>query len=200
MQYTVKTIETGLEQVQNQKLSHTLYPNDVLKKIDQMTKENGFVSDVTKITDLFQIPLSYMYQPNNKTIALLLHVPLVIQEYSLNLNQYLEFPLTHNLSPNHSLMPSVGQNDIIAFSGFDTFKIILQSDLASCHKMGDTYFWKGRNDLRTDNTETCLGSQYLQQGISIQKDCKFEINTAKKQVFRLAHNKWAEKASHWRPC
>ncbi len=46
-----------------------------------MAQENGYISYVTKVTDLFQIPLSYVYQPNNKTIALLLHVPLVKQEY-----------------------------------------------------------------------------------------------------------------------
>jgi len=118
-------------------------------------------------------------------------VPLVKPEYLLNLNQYLPFPLTQSMSPNHSLTPSVGQNDIIAYSGFDTFKILAQSDLASCHKMGDTYFCKGRNDLRTDITETCLGSLYLQQGKGLQKNCKFEISAAKEQVFRLAHNKWA---------
>ncbi len=32
-----------------------------------------------------------------------------------------------------------------------------------------SYFCKGRNDLRTDITETCLGSLYLQQGKGIQK-------------------------------
>ncbi len=45
MQYVQKTIETGLEQAQNQKLSHTLFPHDVLLKIkqkfDQTTQENG---------------------------------------------------------------------------------------------------------------------------------------------------------------
>ncbi len=35
MHYTVKTIEAALEQAQNQKLSHTLFPNDVFKKIEQ---------------------------------------------------------------------------------------------------------------------------------------------------------------------
>ncbi len=44
---------------------------------------------------------------------------------------------------------------------------------------------------RTDITETCLGSLYLQQGKGIQKNCKFDITAAKEQVFRLAHNKWA---------
>jgi hypothetical protein len=33
MQYTVKTIEAGLEQAQNKKLSHTFFHNDVLKRI-----------------------------------------------------------------------------------------------------------------------------------------------------------------------
>jgi hypothetical protein len=132
-----------------------------------------------------------VYQPGNKTVALLLHVPLVKPEYLLNLNQYLPFPLSHNLSPNHSLTPFVGQNDILAYSGFETFKIISQLDLASCHKMGETYFCKGRNDLRTDITETCLGSLYLQKAKGIQKNCKFEIGAAKEQVFRLSHSKWA---------
>jgi hypothetical protein len=88
-------------------------------------------------------------------------------------------------------MPSIGQNDTLAYSGFDTFRILSQSDFALCHKMGDTYFCKWRNDLRADITETCLGSLYLQQGKDIQKNCKFEISAAIEQVFRLAHNKWA---------
>ena len=190
-----RDIENGLEQAQLQRLSHSLFPNDVLEtvkaKIDKTAKDNGYISFISKTTDLFQIPLSYVYQPGNKTVALLLHVPLVKPEYLLNLNQYLPFPLSHNLSPNHSLTPSVGQNDILAYSGFETYKIISQSDLASCHKMGETYFCKGRNDLRTDIIETCLGSLYLQQAKGIQKNCKFEIGTAKEQVFRLSHSKWA---------
>jgi hypothetical protein len=72
IQYVQKPIEAGLEQAQNQKLSYTLFPHDVLlkikQKIDQTTHDNGFISNVSKVTDLFQIPLSYIYQPNNKTI------------------------------------------------------------------------------------------------------------------------------------
>ena len=188
-------IEDGLEQAHQQRLSHKLLENDVLErikaKIDQTAKDNDFVSFIEHTADLFQIPVSFVYQPGNKTIALLMHIPFVKPEYLLNLNQYLPFPLSHTLSPNHSLTPSVGQNDILAYSGYETFKILSQSDLASCHKMGETYFCKGRNDLRTDITETCLGSLYLQQAKGIQKNCKFEIGTAKEQVFRLSHSKWA---------
>jgi len=72
-----KTVEAGLEQAQNQKLSYTLFPHDVLlkikQKIDQTAQDNGFISYVSKVTNLFQIPLSYVYQSNNKKISLLCH-------------------------------------------------------------------------------------------------------------------------------
>jgi hypothetical protein len=58
--------------------------------------------------------------------------------------------------------------------------------------MGTPIFARGGMIFgRTDITETCLGSLYLQQGKGIQKNCKFDITAAKEQVFRLAHNKWA---------
>ncbi len=47
------------------------------------------------------------------------------------MNQYLPFPLMQSLSPNHSLTPSVGRNDILAYSGFDTYKIL--SQWFDCH-------------------------------------------------------------------
>ena len=185
-------VEDGLERAQFQRFLHEVFPNDVLEaikvKANQTAKDHGFISFISKTTDLFSIPLSYIYQPGNETISLLLHIPFIKEEYLLKLNQ---FPLSHNLSPNHSLTLSLGQNDILAYSEFDTFNIISQSDLASCHKMGETYFCKGRNDLRTDITETCLGSLYLQQARGVQKNCKFEIGTAKEQVFSLSHSKWA---------
>ena len=187
-------VEYGLKQAQLQQLLHKLSLNDVLEaiktKVDQTAEEHGFISFISKKTNLFQIPLSYVYQPGNKTIALLLHIPLVKAEYLLDLNQFLPFPLSHNFSPNHSLTPSVGQNDILAYSELETYKIISQSDLVSCRKMGETYFCKGRNDLRTDILETCLGSLYLQQARGVQKNCQFEIGPAKEQVFRLSHSKW----------
>jgi len=59
MHYTVSTIASALEQAQNQKLSHLLCPNNILKrikeKIDAKALANGYISYVNKITDLFQI-------------------------------------------------------------------------------------------------------------------------------------------------
>jgi len=187
-------LESAFEQAQLHRLSPQLFTNDVLESIkaniDETAERNGYISFVKHTTDLFQIPMSYVYQPGNQTISFILHIPLVKPEYLLDMHQYLPFPLSHNLSPNHSLTPAVGQNDILAYSGYETYKVVSQTDLAACHKMGGTYFCKGRNDLRTDIKDDCMGSLFLQLPKGVQTNCKFEIKPDKEQVFKLAYNKW----------
>jgi hypothetical protein len=140
-------------------LTTFFFPNDVLEtikaNIDEVATKNGFLSFVEHVTDLFQIPLSYVYQPGNETVSLILHVPFVKHENLLTMHQYLPFPLSHDLSPNHSVTPAVGQNDILAYSGYEMYKIVSQSDLAACHKMGEIFFCKGRNDLLTHHWPRC---------------------------------------------
>ena len=93
-------IEDCLDQAQLHRLSHKIFSNDVLESIkaniDATAKRNGFLSFVTQTTDLFQIPLSYVYQPGNKTVSLILHVPLVKHENLLQMHQFLPFPLSHD--------------------------------------------------------------------------------------------------------
>ena len=71
----------------------------VKANIDEVAKKNGFHSFVQHVTDLFQIPVSYVYQPGNKSVSLILHVPFVKHENLLQMHQYLPFPLSHDLSP-----------------------------------------------------------------------------------------------------
>ena len=72
----------------------------------------------------------------------------------------------------------------------DTFKIILQSDLTACHKLGDTYFCKGRIVLQTKMEETYLGAIFARHLSGMKTFGKFEISPLKEQVFQLARNKW----------
>ena len=77
-----------------------MYKAKVLLELQHLDVEVTMVTiEVSKITYLFQIPLSQVYQLNSNTISLLLYVRLVKQEYLLNLNQYLPFPFTLNVSP-----------------------------------------------------------------------------------------------------
>jgi hypothetical protein len=86
-------IKDCLDQAQLHRLAHKIFSNDNLEtfkaNIKATAKRNGFLSFVTQTTDLFQIPLSYVYQPCNKTVSLILHAPLVKHENLLQcINTY----------------------------------------------------------------------------------------------------------------
>ena len=65
-------------------------------------------------------------------------------------------------------------NDIL---DINLLKLYHNLTLQPAIKMGETYFYKGRSDLRTDIKGTCLGALFLQQPKGIQRYYKFEIQT-----------------------
>ena len=190
----IKRIENSVSQAQLHRLSPLTLSNEVLLSIQShivnFAKQNSYKSFVTHISDLFQIETSFVFQPNNLTFNILLHVPLVKPEFLLTLNQYIPFPLSQDFSANHSLTPAVGSADIIAVGNLNTFKIVSQSDLTSCHRLGDTYFCKGRNVLQTKMGGTCLGAIFIKDLAGMKSFCKFEITPLEEQVFQLSRNKW----------
>ena len=110
------------------------------KTQNDFAKQNSYQSFASHISDLFQIEASFIFQLHNLTFNILLHVPLVKPEFLLSLHQYIPFPLPQDFSANHSLTPSVGNADILAFGDMNTFKIVSQSDFTTCHQLGNTYF------------------------------------------------------------
>ena len=179
---------------QMHRLTPVMLANDVLiaikKHIDATADKHGYLTFISHLSDLFQIEVSFLYDPTALAFFLILHVPLVKPDYMLSLHQYLPFPLSQDFATNHSLTPSVGEKDILAFGFMNTFKILSQSDLTGCHKMGETYFCKGRNVLETQMDKSCLGSLFMKQLAGMKKFCKFEIKPLTEQVFQLSRNKW----------
>ena len=188
-------ISAVISQMQLRRLSPLLLSSQTLDKlrahIFQVARTNQMKSFVTRNSDFFQIETSYIWQPHNKTLSLLLHVPLARPEYILDLKQYLPFPLAHDLSANHSITPSVGAHDILAVSQDHTVgKILSQSDLQGAFRMGEFFFSEGRDILQTDLQDTCLGANYLQHLTGIKRYCKFEIQQIREQVFQSSKNQW----------
>jgi len=70
--YVQKTIESGLEQAQNQKLSHTLFPNDVLvkikEKIEQTAQKITSYSMLLKLLIFFKFPFLMFTNQETKQI------------------------------------------------------------------------------------------------------------------------------------
>ena len=94
----VKRIENAISQAHLHSLSPLTLSHEVLKSIQKhinvFAKEHSYQSFVSRISDLFQIEASFVYQPHNSTCNILLHVPLVKPEFLLSLHQSVySFPI-----------------------------------------------------------------------------------------------------------
>jgi len=97
---------------------------------------------ISKPSDLFQIDTLYLH--TNKTLTLILHVPMVSEENKLNLLQFIPFLLSQSLGANTAVTPKVNK-DIIAVGKDHQYKILGQTDLAGCTKLGQNFLCKGRS-------------------------------------------------------
>jgi hypothetical protein len=125
-------------------------------------------------SDLFQIDVSYFYKSRINEFNIFLHVPLVNPSKLLKFFQFIKFPLAQNLGSNLTIMPNIVQ-DLLAIGQDHQFNFLSQSDLNSCTQYGTTYLCKGRDVLRKDLDNTCLGSYYLENIDAIHSKCKFDL-------------------------
>ena len=125
LQDVYRKIEQTVSAAQLHRLTPLLLYHDVLlaitKYIDETAAKHNYISFNNHISDLFQIEASFVFEPKNKTFNIILHVPFVKPGYMLTLHQYLPFPLSQDFANNHSLIPSVGEKDILAFGFMNTF-------------------------------------------------------------------------------
>jgi hypothetical protein len=106
----------------------------------------------------------------------------------MNLYEFIPLPVHFNFSINVSVMPRVGNNNMIAVGHSKSYQLISALDLQTCNKMGETYFCKERNVLLTNLTKTCLSALYLANARNIQARCKFSIGWAQEKILHLDSN------------
>lgn len=162
----------------------------IVHHVQSIAEKNNMISYVTNPSDLFQVEVSSIFHPADQIIALLLHVPLVHTDNLMTIMQYVQLPLIHNSSANFTLTPDVGQKDLLAIGSTEFFNTLSSSDLENCVRLGDTYFCKGRRELRTDTEQECLTSLYFGVIDHIRRNCGFKISHAREQVFEVEENTW----------
>ena len=187
----VTRITNMVQQAQNRRLSVDLLTPDTLKQLfqhlqDQADKQ-GLELLISKPSDLFQIETSYLHE--NKTVTLILHVPMVAEENKLNLLQFIPFPLSQSLGANTTVTPKV-EKDLIAVGRHHQYKILGQTDLAACTKHGQNFLCEGRSVLRTDIEDSCLGALYLHHLPGTLKNCHFELGETREHVFQTGPSEW----------
>ena len=77
-------------------------------------------------------------------------------------------------------------NDLIAVSADDKFQILSQVEMASCVKRNHIYLCDKNNVVKSDFTDTCLGSLYIRMEQGVRRHCKFERRPVQEMVYQLS--------------
>ena len=162
---------------------------DLLDHIQVTAKHLGLTPSATEVSHLYQMDLSYLSEGPGK-ITLILHVPLFHDEVMLKLYKFVSTPILFNATMGHTVMPRAPNEDYIAFNNENLFKVLKESELALCRKLGNTYLCSGRTAAMTQMDRTCLGSLITHNFVGIEKHCEFETEVTREQVFEISSNRW----------
>ena len=133
--------------------------------------------------------------------AVTAHSPFSIKE-ALNPQRLHPDDATPNLS-SEAQHPSTGEalylvpdSDMIAISGDESFRLISQGDLAGCIQRNHVYLCESQYVLRTNLTETCLGSLYKKSVSGVRSNCRFDRRALQEKVYQLSGSTYLVYAPH----
>jgi hypothetical protein len=133
----------------------------IIDHVVNVAKRKNLVRFVKFASHLFQIEVSHLYTPATNEFTLILHIPMVANSNLLDLYEFLPLPIHFNFASNISIMPDIGQTNLLAISHSQSFQAISSTDLHACLHLGDTFFCKGRKVMETSLKRSCLGALYM---------------------------------------
>jgi len=187
---------------QYQRLSPNLLSGEELKRLFEMLRSHAEKHDcnlyVYQPSDLYQVEVSHLYNPEKKIFNIFLHVPMVKQKSLLVLKEYVPFPLLQSFETNATILPEVGDTKYLAIMNDgvtdlairNRYRTFTEAELSVCSTLGDLFLCPGRNTLRKDLGETCIGSLIQREPSQIVKNCNMKISRKREFVARVDHNKW----------
>jgi hypothetical protein len=164
--------------------------NQIICHINDIAANNHYHQFVHEPADLYKLEVSFIHRPEEHTIIWILHVPFVEAEHLLLLYEFVSLPIHFNFSANISIVPDVGQPDLIAIGNKETFQTLSSSNLARCKRLGQTFFCEGQTVLKTNMVNDCLGYLFLASSMLIKANCKFRISDIQEKIFSLGNNTW----------
>jgi hypothetical protein len=108
----------------------------------------------------------------------------------LSLYKFLPLPIHFDFAANISIMPDVGETNLLAIGHSQSFQAISSTTYACLH-LGDTFICKGRKVMETNLKRSCLGALYMANSNSIQNHCRFKIAEVREKIFELSEYTWA---------
>jgi hypothetical protein len=191
---STRLVTSAISHAQRHRLAPGVFSSESLEAVvdhtEQVAKDNNYLNFVHHTSDLFQLETSFLYNPVEHVFIIILHIPMVKREHLLTMYKYEPQPLATHLAENSSLVPDVGQDDIIAVMGLEAYKVMSSSDLLDCLKFGNHHFCGGGNALRTNFKSTCLGSIFMGDFESSRTQCNFWIQRKKETLLDLGNNQF----------
>src|SRR5574343_374402 len=170
-------------------------------KLEEMAKERKCKMVTMSPSDLYDLDATYGYDAKNRSFIVYLHVPMYEVGEELKLWEYVPFPILQSLVLNATILPQTGKENFIALMPDTTirskdmspahrFRIFNEYDLNICKRVRNIYLCGGRNTLRTDITNSCIGNLYLRDHGGIARTCDLEIGKLEEYVAKIGPNKW----------
>ena len=212
-------IINAVQQLQHRRLSIDWLDSDQLtllhSTIQAYTKAHNFIPLTNKISDYFQLELSYVRHSTG--VVALLHVPCTLTKNLMTIYKYVPFPIpiphqtkhshltvAQALHPeNHIYTPApeiplhkdealylVAEAELIAVDTSNQYRLLSQADLTACIQRNHIYMCDKPQIMRINFYETCLGSLFMKNQTGIRTNCRFEKRPLREEVFPLIQNEY----------
>ena len=175
---------------------------DLFKIAQTKAEENDCKMIIEFPSDIYELESTYGYEEDGKVFAIYLHIPFIRRDNELKLREYVPFPLKQSLGMNATIMPKVGNDKYLATypiridsapkgtTAPHKYRVFGSNELDSCFRLRRTYICGGRNTLRTDIENSCLGSLWQRDSQAIQDNCGVDVKVKREFVAKLSVNEW----------
>ncbi len=202
---TISDVKAMVREGQRGKIAEEMLGgSELIKFFDMMVekaKDFGCRLVMEHPTDVYELDATFGYNGKNKTFVVYLHVPMYEIGEELKLWEYVPFPIIQSLTLNSTIVPKTGKENFIALMPDDSvktntvsvphrFRIFNEYDLNMCKRLRNIYMCGGRNTLRTDIENSCIGNLYLRDHHGITRTCDLEIGRLEEFVAKIGVNKW----------
>jgi len=152
--------------------------------------ERGLVSPIDKPSDIFSMPMSYLYDLEKGQFEFIVHIPLTRKEQVLSMHEFLPFPMTLTNDRTRVAIPRTGERNILAFNKANEYQILSALELQGCFKLKKVHYCKNRQILRTNWQQSCLSALYIKDHHAASQYCDFQIQPAHEQVFKVKDSEY----------
>lgn len=148
-------------------------------------KERGLISPVERASDLFAMPISYMYNLDEKHLEFFIHVPMSRPEQILDMYEFLPFPMTMTSDRSRVALPRPGPYNVLAYNQDRQYQTLSTTELHGCFRLKRVHYCKQRQVLKTDWSKSCLSALYTKNQEAATRYCDFHIQPADERVFKM---------------